>query len=152
MRMQASVARRLFATARVARLATADAEGVPHLVPVTFAMDGEDVVSAVDAKPKTTAALRRLRNITANPRVSVLVDHYEEDWSRLWWVRADGHATVAHTDERAIAALTAKYPPYLHTPPAGPVVRIRITTWRGWSASSDVPTPDRFAGCPPYQR
>ncbi len=119
MRMQASVARRLFATARVARLATADAEGVPHLVPVTFAMDGEDVVSAVDAKPKTTAALRRLRNITANPRVSVLVDHYEE---------------------------------YLRTPPAGPVVRIRITTWRGWSASSDVPTPDRFAGCPPYQR
>ena len=83
-------ARGRFAAARVARLATADATGQPHLVPVTFAVAGDMVYTAVDAKPKRTTALRRLANVAANPRVSLLVDHYDDDWSRLWWVRADG--------------------------------------------------------------
>ncbi len=147
--MQEQVARHLFAEARVASLATADADGVPHLVPVTFALDGDDVVSAVDSKPKTTTALRRLCNIAVNPRVSLLVDHYDEDWSRLWWVRVDGNATSKNTDDRAVAALAAKYPHYVRTPPAGPVIRVRITTWRGWSASPNPPTPDRPPGSPP---
>lgn len=142
MRMDVPTARRLFTAARVARLATADADGVPHVVPVTFAVDGDDVVWAVDAKPKTTTALRRLRNIAARPAVSLLVDHYAEDWSTLWWVRADGHATIGDpaTDAAAVAALVAKYPQYGTTPPSGPVVRVRIRTWRGWSAT-DPPEP-----------
>ncbi|EIE99094.1 TIGR03668 family PPOX class F420-dependent oxidoreductase [Saccharomonospora glauca] len=141
MRMDAATARRLFTAARVARLATADADGVPHLVPVTFACDGDDVVWAVDAKPKTTRALRRLRNIAVNPVVSLLVDHYDEEWSRLWWVRLDGHATINPTDEAAVAALAAKYEQYRRTPPAGPVVRVRVRTWRGWSASPPPAAP-----------
>lgn len=143
MRMDVATARRLFTSARVARLATAGADGVPHLVPVTFALDGDDVVWAVDAKPKTTTALRRLRNIAAQPNVSLLVDHYDEDWSRLWWVRVDGHATVTGVeDEPGMAALVAKYEQYARTPPGGPVVRVRVRTWRGWSAAPR-PDPDR---------
>ncbi|MEY7972962.1 TIGR03668 family PPOX class F420-dependent oxidoreductase [Saccharomonospora xinjiangensis] len=135
--MDEATARRLFTSARLARLATAGADGVPHLVPVTFALDGGDVVWAVDAKPKTTTALRRLRNIAAQPNVCLLVDHYDEDWSMLWWVRADGNASVAGAgqDAPAVAALVAKYGQYARTPPEGPVVRVRVRTWRGWSAT-----------------
>lgn len=146
MRMEVSTARRRFAAARVARLATSDVENVPHLVPVTFALDGDDVVSAVDAKPKTTTTLRRIRNVLANPRASLLVDHYDEDWSRLWWVRVDGHAAVADVDEPATAALVAKYPQYRHQRPHGPVLRVRVTTVRGWAASSNPPTPTPTPG------
>jgi PPOX class probable F420-dependent enzyme len=78
----------------VARLATVSPDGRPHVVPVTFAVDGDVIYSAVDAKPKTTTRLARLRNITAEPRVAMLADHYEADWDRLWWARADGAATV----------------------------------------------------------
>src|ERR671935_2729089 len=85
------------AAARVARLATVDARGRPHLVPFCFVLDGEELLSAVDAKPKATQRLRRLENVRANPAVSVLVDHYEEDWSRLWWVRVDGRAEVVES-------------------------------------------------------
>src|ERR671935_135408 len=88
--MDADEARALLASARVARLATADAEGRPHLVAITFAVDGDEIITAVDHKPKRTVRLRRLANIEANPRVSVLADHYEDDWSGLWWARADG--------------------------------------------------------------
>ncbi|CAM3019109.1 TIGR03668 family PPOX class F420-dependent oxidoreductase [Saccharomonospora xinjiangensis] len=135
--MDEATARRLFTTARLARLATAGADGMPHLVPVTFALDGGDVVWAVDAKPKTTTALRRLRNIAAQRGVCLLVDHYDEDWSMLWWVRADGDASVAGAgqDTSAVAALVAKYSQYARTPPEGPVVRVRVRTWRGWSAT-----------------
>ncbi|WP_024873855.1 TIGR03668 family PPOX class F420-dependent oxidoreductase [Saccharomonospora piscinae] len=152
MRVDEVAARRLFAAARVARLATTGADGAPHLVPVTFAMDLGDVVSAVDAKPKSTRALRRLRNIRAHPRVSLLVDHYDDDWSRLWWVRADGHATVTDSDPGAVTALAAKYQQYARTAPAGPVIRVRVTTWRGWSASADPPAPPAPPArpeCPP---
>ena len=92
--MDAETARELFASVRVARLATVDPGGRPHLVPITFALDGDAIVTAVDHKPKSTTKLRRLENIAANPEVSVLADRYEDDWSRLWWARADGTARV----------------------------------------------------------
>jgi PPOX class probable F420-dependent enzyme len=122
-----------FESASVARLATVDVAGQPHLVPVTFAMVGESVVIAIDHKPKTTTNLKRLRNIEANPRVSLLVDHYDEDWTQLWWVRADGLAHVLATDPVAVAALQAKYPQYRQIPPTGPVIRVEVHTWRHWS-------------------
>src|ERR1700750_1480829 len=93
-------ARHRFASARVARLATADAGGVPHLVPIAFVVEGATIYSAVDAKPKRTRALRRLANVRENPAVSLLVDHWDEDdWERLWWVRADGTGRVLGPDE-----------------------------------------------------
>ena len=122
-----------FAAARIARLATADALGRPHLVPVTFAVVGDSVVIAVDHKPKTSRNLKRLRNIEANQQVSLLVDHYDEDWTRLWWVRADGVARVLTVDPVAIAALQAKYQQYQEIPPTGPVIRVDVHTWRDWS-------------------
>lgn len=122
--------------ARVARLATVSADGRPHLVPVTFALDGDVAVTAVDHKPKTTTRLRRLRNITETGRVSLLADEYhDQDWSRLWWVRADGTArVVTEESQRAgpVALLCDKYPQYRAEPPAGPVIRIEIDTLRGW--------------------
>ncbi len=131
--------RQRFAGARVARLATAGADGRPHLVPVVFAVVGDVVWSAVDAKPKSTRALKRLANITAQPHVSLLVDHYDEDWARLGWVRADGTAEVlglgASGTAGALDALTAKYPQYALQPPAGPFVRVAVTRWSGWSAT-----------------
>ena len=93
--MDAAAARALFASARVARLATIGPQGRPHLVPITFALDGDTIYTAVDQKPKVTTRLQRLRNVAADPRVSVLADHYDdEDWSSLWWVRGDGAARV----------------------------------------------------------
>ncbi|WP_283138009.1 TIGR03668 family PPOX class F420-dependent oxidoreductase [Rhizohabitans arisaemae] len=138
--VDADRARARFTAARVARLAslTPDASGGvrPHLVPVTFALDGDTVLTAIDDKPKSTTDLRRLRNIRACPRVCLLADHYEEDWTALWWVRADGRARVV-TEEperlRALAALRAKYPAYRGRPPGGPVVAIEVERWSGWS-------------------
>ena len=125
-----------FGAARVARLATTDADGSPHLVPVVFALVGETVWTAVDAKPKTTTMLRRLDNVRAHPAVSLLVDHYADDWATLWWVRADGVATVLDVDEgrAGLDALTAKYPQYQNNPPPGPVLRVDVTRWVSWSA------------------
>lgn len=141
------------AAARVARLATTGEDGQPHLVPVTFALVGDRreptrsasgaaqldqtarLVTAVDQKPKSTRQLRRLRNIEANPRVSLLVDHYSEDWRELWWVRADGTATVVAEDQRAIEALVAKYGQYRDDAPRGPVIEIIIAAWTGWAHS-----------------
>ena len=97
MRISREQARAWFGQARVARLASADADGRPHLVPVVFAVRGEVVVTAVDHKPKRTPDLKRLRNIAANPEVSLLADHYSDDWDRLWWARADGTAELAAT-------------------------------------------------------
>jgi PPOX class probable F420-dependent enzyme len=134
--MSEDEARAAFAAARVARLATADAAGRPHLVPVVFAVDGDEVVSAVDAKPKRTTRLRRLANVRENPRVALLADHYEEDWDALWWVRADGRARVLERDERALALLAARYPRYRDAPPAGPVLVVRVERWSGWRAMS----------------
>jgi PPOX class probable F420-dependent enzyme len=131
MRLDEEEARSRFAAARVARLATVSADGQPHLVPVTFALSGTEIVFAVDHKPKSTHALRRLRNIAANPAVSFLADAYDEDWTRLWWVRADGAATIEAPGP--VPALVAKYAQYAERPPEGPVVRTRVARWSGWA-------------------
>jgi PPOX class probable F420-dependent enzyme len=129
---------RRFGLARVARLATVAATGRPHVVPVTFAVDGDRIVTAVDAKPKTTTDLQRLRNLRANPEVALLADLYDDDWSELWWARADGLARILD-DPSAMAGpvrqLAARYPQYADRPPAGPVIAIRVTRWSGWAAS-----------------
>jgi PPOX class probable F420-dependent enzyme len=128
--------RALLAAARVGRLATVRADGGPHVVVCCFAVEGDRVWTAVDAKPKSGARLQRLANIRANPRASLLVDHYEEDWDRLWWVRVDGAATVLDDGGgRALAALTAKYEQYAREPPHGPVIAIAIERISGWSAT-----------------
>jgi PPOX class probable F420-dependent enzyme len=137
MKLADDQARRRLGAARVARLATVGARGSPHLVPVTFAVAGDRIYTAVDAKPKTTRDLRRLRNIRDNPRVAVLADHYDEDWSRLWWVRADGRASILDApDDMAgpVGLLTGRYPQYRRSPPAGPVICIVVEHWAGWAA------------------
>ena len=114
--------------------------GAPHIVPVTFAVDGDTIYSAVDAKPKTTVRLARLRNITSEPRVAMLADHYGADWDRLWWARADGAATIlAGAAEMAapLALLARRYPQYRAAPPGGPVIRVQVHRWTGWAASAD---------------
>jgi PPOX class probable F420-dependent enzyme len=129
-------ARERFAAARVARLATADRDGRPHIVPIVFALDGERIYSAVDQKPKRTTALRRLANIAANPKVSLLADHYDDDWDKLWWVRADGRASVLdpQSDEarRAVGLLRGRYPQQRAT---GAVLAVDVERWSGWSAT-----------------
>jgi PPOX class probable F420-dependent enzyme len=140
--MTGEEARRRFAAARVARLATADAEGRPHLVPIVFVLAGETIYSAVDAKPKRTTALRRLANVAANPRVAVLVDHYDDDWNALWWVRGDGRARVldaAGPEGRdAVERLVRRYHQYSERPPAGPVLAVDVERWSGWSAETSA--------------
>jgi PPOX class probable F420-dependent enzyme len=123
-----------FATARVARLATVGDTGAPHLVPVVFALVGDVIHSAVDAKPKRHRGLRRLANIAHEPRVSVLADHYDDDWTRLWWVRADGVARIRDSSPAGLVALVAKYPQYADTPPPGPFLEIEVRRWSAWSA------------------
>ncbi len=123
--------------ARVARLATIGPDGRPDLVPVTFALDGDTsrarIVIAVDHKPKTTRRLQRLANVTDQPDVSLLIDHYDDDWTTLWWIRLDGRARVEPADD--VGALIAKYAPYQTIRPAGPVIEIEITDWQWWSAA-----------------
>ena len=136
MRLPPGQARQRLAAARVARLATVSATGQPHLVPVTFAVEDDSVYIAIDHKPKSTLRLKRLANIAANPQVTLLADHYADDWTQLWWSRADGHAAVltAPPDTEApIARLASRYPQYQDTRPTGPVIAITVTTWSGWS-------------------
>lgn len=120
-----------FASVRVARLATVTPEGAPHLVPIVFAVVGDVIHTAVDGKPKRHRNLRRLANIAHEPRVSVLADYYHDDWSQLWWVRADGRATITEEPE---PALLDRYPQYSVQPPQGPFLRIEVTGWHAWSA------------------
>jgi PPOX class probable F420-dependent enzyme len=140
MELPGSEARRLFANARVARLATTGADGQPHLVPVTFASAGDLVYTAVDHKPKRTRNLRRLRNIADNPQVTLLADHYADDWAGLWWARADGTARVTDHEPDAAALLSERYPQYRATPPEGPFIVISVRRWTGWSASPQGPS------------
>lgn len=153
--MDRDEARRRVAGARVARLATRTPTGRMDLVPITFALDGDRLVTAVDHKPKTTTQLKRLDNIRANPEVSLLVDEYDDDdWSTLWWVRLRGLATVvgvgidtgigaaggliegpAPEAVSAVAALVAKYPQYQDKAPAGDVILIDLVGWQWWSAT-----------------
>ena len=129
-------ARERFVEARVAHLATVGAAGAPHIVPITFAVEGDTLVTAVDAKPKRGTPLRRFANVAAHPRVSVLVDAYAEDWIRLWWARADGHASVLVAGpelEHALALLRERYVQYADAGPIGPAMRISVDRWSGWS-------------------
>jgi PPOX class probable F420-dependent enzyme len=133
----AIVLRERVQAASVARLATIDADGRPHLVPIAFALAGDTLYSAVDDKPKRSRRLRRIDNARERPDVTVLVDHYEDDWSRLWWVRLRGRARVlddGEEAEQALALLSEKYVQYRQEPPGRPVLAIDIVEWRGWSA------------------
>ena len=133
--MDARTARRRLASARVGRLATVTAANRAHVVPCCFVLVADTVYSAIDAKPKSTLALRRLQNIESNGAASLLVDRYDEDWDRLWWVRVDGEGrTVATSVERdaAIDHLRAKYEQYRSVSVPGPVLAIDIEHWRMW--------------------
>jgi PPOX class probable F420-dependent enzyme len=136
-RLDGALARERFGSARVARLATASADAQPHVVPIVFAVADDVLYTAIDWKPKTTRALRRLANIAANPSVAVLVDHYEDDWTLLWWARADGTARTAMGDEEeaALRLLTERYPVYESHPPPGPVIAVDVQRWSGWQAA-----------------
>ncbi len=131
--------RRRAGPARVGRLATVGADGRPHLVPVCFALIGQTAYSAVDHKPKRSTRLRRIANIQATGQACLLLDDYTEEWSRLWWVRLDGHGRVVADPgeaERALDALVGKYAQYANRRPAGPVVALDIARWTGWSAAA----------------
>jgi PPOX class probable F420-dependent enzyme len=134
----AAEARARFVASRIARLATATAAGRPHLVPIAFAVDGDTIYSAVDAKPKRTKALRRLANVRENPAVSLLVDHWDEDdWGALWWVRADGSGRVLDPDEaearQAVELLHERYPTQQAT---GEILAVAVERWSGWAGSA----------------
>ncbi|MER5894816.1 TIGR03668 family PPOX class F420-dependent oxidoreductase [Streptomyces sp. NPDC001876] len=136
MKLASADARSRFVASPVARLATADGAGLPHVVPVTFAVGGDVLYFAIDHEPKSTRNLRRLRNIRENPRVSVLVDHYAADWSALWWVRADGRAEIWEDEQDRLGPLEllqGKYEQYRERPPEGPIVAIHIERWSGWA-------------------
>jgi PPOX class probable F420-dependent enzyme len=128
-------------TARVARLATTDPDGRPHLVPIVFVLDGQSLYSAVDAKPKRSRKLRRVANARERSAVTVLVDHYEDDWGRLWWVSLRGRGRVLDTGveaERALRLLADKYEQYRRERPGRPVLAVDILEWRSWDASASA--------------
>jgi PPOX class probable F420-dependent enzyme len=126
-----------FTQSQVARLATVNPDGRPHLIPVVFAVEGDTVYTAIDAKPKTTQRLRRLDNIEHDRRVGLLVDHYDDDWTQLWWVRADGLAAIHRHGEpmqNAYRLLRAKYPQYQSVALTGPVIAVDVSRWSHWHA------------------
>lgn len=136
MRLPTATCRDRLAAARSAHLATTGADLLPHVVPVTFALVDGEIAIAIDQKPKSTYDLRRLRNIAENPHVALLCDEYDEDWTRLWWVRVDGTAEVLRGGPRraeALEALVARYPQYAADPPRGPVIEITPQRWSGWA-------------------
>jgi PPOX class probable F420-dependent enzyme len=137
MRLSAPTMRRLVASARSARVATVDPDGRPNLVPIVFVVEGDTLYSSVDAKPKESPELRRLANVRDRPEgIAVLVDHYEEDWPTLWWVRLRGRGRVLTEGperEGALDLLREKYPQYRDMPPQGDVLAVDVAEWRGWS-------------------
>jgi PPOX class probable F420-dependent enzyme len=138
-RLTSDECRERFLLCREAHLGTVTPEGAPHLVPVAFAVAADRVVFAIDRKPKATTEPQRLKNIRYHPRVTLLVDHYGEDWSRLWWVRADAHAEIMESGavgwRAAVDALQARYEQYRLEPPDGPVVSCTVDRWSGWRAA-----------------
>jgi PPOX class probable F420-dependent enzyme len=133
-------ARELLGSARVARFATLARDGRPHLVPVCFAVDGDVVYHAVDHKPKATRRLARVAHVQADPRAALLADHYrDDDWTALWWVRADGRArvladTAAPEAARALELLAGRYAQYREHRPAGPVIALDVQRLTAWEA------------------
>jgi PPOX class probable F420-dependent enzyme len=132
-------ARALLSGERVARFGTVAPGGQPHLVPICFVLAGAVIYHAVDHKPNATRRLVRLANLAADPRATVLADHYEEDWSALWWVRADGRARVledvtAREAARALDLLAERYAQYREHRPAGPVIALDVERLTGWTA------------------
>jgi PPOX class probable F420-dependent enzyme len=127
----------MFAESPVAMLGTSGPDGAPHIVPVVFAVHDDMVYTAVDAKRKSTQRLRRLANIEANPQVSMLVDHYEDDWAALWWVRADGVAAIHYSGDAmatGYSLLRKKYLQYQRIALDGPVVTVEVQRWSSWQA------------------
>ena len=139
MRLAEGDARARFAGVPVARLGTADAQGRPHVVVVTFAVEGDTIYTAVDQKPKSGTNLRRLRNVAENPQVTMLADHYSDEWDTLWWARADGRAVIL-ADQRQMAEplrlLAGRYWQYRLAPPTGPVIAVTVERWSGWTAGA----------------
>ena len=137
MRLDPAEARARFTGSSVLRLATVGSDGRPHLVPCTFALDGSGrVVIGVDNKPKSSANLRRLRNIADNPRVSLLADHYADDWTQLWWARADGTAAIERSGQEHAGhweLLMTRYPQYDGQLLGGPVIVVTVESWSGWA-------------------
>jgi PPOX class probable F420-dependent enzyme len=143
MSLPAGAVDRILETWPVARLATLDAGGSPHLVPVVFARSAGALWSAVDAKPKSSVAIARVRYLRRDPRAALLLDHYDADWSALWWIRVDATADVIEPRARdgeiaaALDALRRKYPQYERTAvvaPGAPVLRFRIDRLTSWCA------------------
>ena len=136
--MEIAELRRRFASSPVARLSTVRPDGGPHVVPIVFAVVGDTVFSAVDAKPKRSTNLQRLANVRAEPRCAVLVDHYDDDWRLLWWVRADGTADVVDAPPAhhpGIRALSQRLPQYRDEPPSGPLLVVTVHRWTGWTST-----------------
>jgi PPOX class probable F420-dependent enzyme len=137
-KLSESEARERLNAARVATLATIGDDGTPHLVPITFAVEVDLIYTTVDRKPKSTSNLRRLRNIEQNPRISLLANHYSDDWQELWWVRIDGRANVtaqAEEVKRPIDLLVERYEQYGARRADGPLITIRADRWTGWSST-----------------
>jgi PPOX class probable F420-dependent enzyme len=141
MNFTSAEARARFEQAASAILGTADASGQPHLVRVTYVLDADDhLYIAIDGKPKRSTNLKRLRNIDANPQVSLLVDQYTDDWERLWWVRADGRAVIKEFSALRGGLLEdfqQRYPWYVSNPPEGPVIDVAVTRWSGWAFAAE---------------
>jgi PPOX class probable F420-dependent enzyme len=137
--VDAQTMRRLADSAPVGHLGTVSAEGRPHVVPVCFVIIGEVAYSAVDHKPKRTTQLQRIANLTVTGQACLLVDHYSDDWSALWWVRLDGHGRVVSDPGEAahsLAGLRNKYPQYARLPASAPVLAVDVTHWSGWTAAA----------------
>lgn len=143
MNLNPDIARRAFAASRSALLATVSADGQPHLVPVTFAVDADQVFIAIDSKPKRSMDLKRLRNIADNAKVSLCAEEYDDEWPKLWWVRADGTARILEGDERlpSLELLQRRYPQYVEDVPQGPVIEVTVARWSGWSFSENAKLP-----------
>ncbi|MGH3916605.1 MAG: TIGR03668 family PPOX class F420-dependent oxidoreductase [Pseudonocardiaceae bacterium] len=136
MKLEENEARTRFAEVPVVRLATADDLNRPHLVATTFVVADDVIFSAVDGKPKQSRNLKRLRNIQLTPHVSVLADHYAEDWTELWWARADGTATVIEAEDdmaEPLRLLADRYWQYRRDRPEGPVIAVAVERWTGWA-------------------
>lgn len=143
MRLSAEQARDRFADCPVAVLGTVDEAGMAHLVPVTYVVSGDRVFITIDDKPKRTQDLKRLRNIAANPRVCLLAQHYQDEWSGLWWARADGTARVIDPGDMpfgVLGGLVGRYSWYRAHPPNGPVIEVTVETWSGWAFAESPPS------------